>query len=459
MSETLLEKTRAAHEDIELFKRAASLAMMDDARSHRDNMNQVHWMNNFTDKICDRYQTLHNIYEDKHGDRQREIQDMAMGGKGPQLFSTFYEQLKEIKEFHRKSPYLSIERPEAEQLLNNLEGVDNLFSGEESFGKYLDLHPFFQQFINLTNVERVDYIEYLERFSSFPDRDSVKNQKYVEYVDSLCKYLVNFVKRTQPMYDIDAKAAEFEKDFNQQWENGSFLPVGYCDIDREREESGLWCKESQKLFKSEAVLKNYLAGKKFQKDKKWYNTTFRLICLNEMKIEKMSAFLEDAVEATKEHVQIKFAIRGDEGNNEDEAEGEVVDSDSSEEVEIKLEKANYPVGWDGNPIPFWLYKLHGLGIEYKCEICGNMSYWGPRAFDRHFQEWRHSHGMKCLRLENSKEFHHITKIQDALELDKRLKELKSKDVWKEDEMEECEDFDGNVMNKKTFLDLRAQGLI
>jgi hypothetical protein len=25
---------------------------------------------------------------------------------------------------------------------------------------------------------------------------------------------------------------------------------------------------------------------------------------------------------------------------------------------------NLPLGWDGKPIPFWLYKLHGLGIEY-----------------------------------------------------------------------------------------------
>jgi len=27
---------------------------------------------------------------------------------------------------------------------------------------------------------------------------------------------------------------------------------------------------------------------------------------------------------------------------------------------------NLPLGWDGKPIPYWLYKLHGLGIEYKC---------------------------------------------------------------------------------------------
>ena len=42
------------------------------------------------------------------------------------------------------------------------------------------------------------------------------------------------------------------------------------------------------------------------------------------------------------------------------------------------------MGWDGKPIPYWLYKLHGLNKEYKCEICGGASYWGRRAFEKHF---------------------------------------------------------------------------
>ena len=75
---------------------------------------------------------------------------------------------------------------------------------------------------------------------------------------------------------------------------------------------------------------------------------------------------------------------------------------------------NYPVGWDGKPIPYWLYKLHGLGIEYKCEICGNTSYFGRRSFERHFQEWRHAYGMKCLGIPNTKHFNEITNINDAL---------------------------------------------
>jgi hypothetical protein len=132
-------------------------------------------------------------------ERNRERQDT--GGKGAELFSTFYDQLKDIKgtlvlqlfslsffhspsshsysssthsraEFHRKSPHLEIERPEAEQILNNLSGVENLFTGEEGYGRYLDLHPHFQTFVNLKGIDRVDYIEYLERFSSFPDRAS-----------------------------------------------------------------------------------------------------------------------------------------------------------------------------------------------------------------------------------------------------------------------------------------------
>jgi hypothetical protein len=62
------------------------------------------------------------------------------------------------------------------------------------------------------------------------------------------------------------------------------------------------------------------------------------------------------------------------------------------------------MGWDGKPIPYWLYKLHGLNLEFTCEICGNYSYWGRRAYERHFKEFRHQHGMRCLNVPNTKAF-------------------------------------------------------
>lgn len=99
-------------------------------------------------------------------------------------------------------------------------------------------------------------------------------------------------------------------------------------------------------------------------------------------------------------------------NAYEEAEQDI-ESESSD-GEPTYNPKNLPLGWDGKPIPYWLYKLHGLSIEYKCEICGNYSYWGRRAFERHFQEWRHAYGMKCLRIPNTVHFKEITSINDAL---------------------------------------------
>lgn len=94
---------------------------------------------------------------------------------------------------------------------------------------------------------------------------------------------------------------------------------------------------------------------------------------------------------------------------------EFVDQDSDDEDDEKIyNPLKLPLGWDGKPIPYWLYKLHGLGVEYPCEICGNYVYMGRKAFDKHFQEWRHAQGMRSLGIPNTRQFHEITKIDDVL---------------------------------------------
>lgn len=47
--------------------------------------------------------------------------------------------------------------------------------------------------------------------------------------------------------------------------------------------------------------------------------------------------------------------------------------ESEEEDEFVYNPLKLPLGWDGKPIPYWLYKLHGLNLEFKCEICGECS--------------------------------------------------------------------------------------
>lgn len=92
----------------------------------------------------------------------------------------------------------------------------------------------------------------------------------------------------------------------------------------------------------------------------------------------------------------------------------VDEEEKGEEEERIYNPLKLPLGWDGKPIPYWLYKLHGLGVEYRCEICSDAVYMGRKNFDRHFQESRHAFGMRALGLPNTRHFHEITGIQDAL---------------------------------------------
>ena len=90
------------------------------------------------------------------------------------------------------------------------------------------------------------------------------------------------------------------------------------------------------------------------------------------------------------------------------------DSDDDDEDAPIYNPKGVPLGWDGKPIPYWLFKLHGLNHFYPCEICGNESYRGRRNFETHFAEAKHSFGMKSLGIPNTKHFHGVTKIEDAL---------------------------------------------
>jgi len=103
--------------------------------------------------------------------------------------------------------------------------------------------------------------------------------------------------------------------------------------------------------------------------------------------------------------------------------------------------------------------LHGLNISYNCEICGNFTYKGPKAFQRHFAEWRHAHGMRCLGIPNTAHFANVTQIEDAITLWEKLKSQKQSERWIADQEEEFEDSLGNVVNRKTFEDLKRQGLL
>lgn len=135
------------------------------------------------------------------------------------------------------------------------------------------------------------------------------------------------------------------------------------------------------------------------------------------------------------------------------------DEDSDDEDAPIYNPKGVPLGWDGKPIPYWLFKLHGLNHFYPCEICGNESYRGRRNFETHFAEAKHSFGMKSLGIPNTKHFHGVTKIEDAQELWEKLKGQLRHDQFDGTKDEEYEDSHGNVLSRATYEDLARQGLL
>lgn len=100
---------------------------------------------------------------------------------------------------------------------------------------------------------------------------------YKDYLQSLLDYLISFFRRAQPLFNLDGTLLKDEADFARSWEDGTFIPVGYNDEDRARDENPLWDKYSQKLFTNENVFKSYKSGKQYQKNVQRYETSSTLL--------------------------------------------------------------------------------------------------------------------------------------------------------------------------------------
>merc|ERR1712080_396357 len=178
----------------------------------------------------------------------------------------------------------------------------------------------------------------------------------------------------------------------------------------------------------------------------------------EAQIYRFAELLSEIRNDTVENVERKQARSGQERDDSADELSDQEENDADDD-DIPYNPKNLPLGWDGKPIPYWLYKLHGLNISYVCEICGNFTYKGPKAYQRHFSEWRHAHGMRCLGIPNTAHFANVTNIEDAINLWEKIKNTKSTQRWQPEQEEEFEDSQGNVVNKKTFDDLKRQGLL
>ncbi|KAF8351610.1 hypothetical protein F5887DRAFT_1094502 [Amanita rubescens] len=515
--DSIIEVQRQTHEEIELLETALYTLLSRHQSSHDRKLQAEHRAAQILERIFARVSSVSNVYDD-HTSRKAELDLLSANAQQNDL-SEFYSRLVKIQEHHTKYPdsvpggfdleiAAFVDEPDQEAGDEDFEEEDPvslLFSGEESYGKYLDLYAQHTAYCNLKNIgKRPGYLQYLDILMNAQNtplhsdlsRETRTTKEFEAYLKGLYTYLFSFVKRTQPLVDVNAQEQAAEEEFEKKWDAKEIIGWDEPSIDKPQSngsESGIWCSACQKLYSKQTVYDAHLTSKKHVKAAAKQNSeapsnqngvaqapvtnsanhsarTFRIrSCARYTTLAtRLLESLIPTLNETKSNVERRFSLTAREREQEllEQAHPPptpVNTTDGAPEEEKEEERIynplKLPLGWDGKPIPYWLYKLHGLGVEYKCEICSDYVYMGRKNFDRHFQESRHAFGMRALGLPNTKHFHEITRIEDALSLAEKLKQEGRHEIFEQETMEELEDDEGNVYNRKTYEDLKKQGLI
>ncbi|KAJ1906439.1 Pre-mRNA-splicing factor sap61, partial [Tieghemiomyces parasiticus] len=352
-------------------------------------------------------------------------------------------------------------------------------------GRYLDLHEQHEQYANLKDVPKLDYLAYLgelDNFAAIPRAS--KNQAYRDYLASLQTYLEDYFTRALPLFDVARCRSAAATDFDTRWTEHRVRGWETSEADQLQELFPLYCLACRKQYSKQTVYDAHLKSRKHQKAAKALEQTGqraddpaavrqaqratlaeldakdRAVAWQECLIAKYLEALGEKREDTRANVERKQALTEEERNAEVQEEDVDVDQYESDDNEPIYNPLKLPLGWDGKPIPYWLYKLHGLSHNYDCEICGDYTYRGRKDFDRHFTEWRHVHGLRCLGIPpGDRAFIGITRIEDAVRLWDKMKAGRKSEKNQTEHIEEFEDSEGNVFSKKTYEDLKRQGLI
>ena len=533
MSNTILEQIRHKYEEIEQYEKAISKSL-----SYRDNnpsesVVSESIIKRCQDKIQQNSRDIIDLFEDKSENFKQEklimtgnmdymssklcllkptninnnnnYINLLMKKRKADIWVNFYDKIKDIKMVNKSGNDFN-HAITGDKIFNNLLSEINLktlFTNEENFGKCLDLHELYHEYINIPNIfnndiknknnsinsllnenmneiAKFDYLNYLKNLDNFKNIsiNIKKTDEYIKYIKHLTQYLKSFFVKIYPLINFNEIQDIIDSKFEDDQENLDNKSIELNE--EETKKKDLFCHICNKSFAKETLMEAHMKSKKHLKKlnlSKNNNTNnnnnnntlinkeknkieediLRDINYYEYQIIRYKDILQNIIDNTISQIRKKQTMTKEELDQDRLNEINIKKNEKEDKKKIFNPK-NIPMDWDGKPLPYWLYKVHGLGVEYKCEICGGASYWGRRAFEHHFQEWRHAYGMKCLRLPNTLQFKNITKIEDALKLHHKLIEDKNKTEFNPDIEEQYEDENGNVYNKKMMMDLKKQGL-
>ena len=503
MASTLLEQTREAHEECERLERFIVADLKTEAITHKQRLRQGHRVNRALDAIAANAKRLRATYADADRARAEELAsfgtlDTNSVASDPNddpetiaretrdagtAFSSFYRRLEETRAYHASRPGMFAPPPDA--FTRTFESdVPLTFSGEESNGRFLDLHAHHSAFRNAPFGDpSVPYVAFLADVGVSQMRAIPRARKfgdaYSAYLESLRAYLAGFLEKVAPLRFSGREregADDEEKVFDEAWRAGKC--VGWED----RGVSGFGNPETEHTNASDsnllsvgsvleelrgassleevsrrvrgdpeavkarlAALSMKIGGTETQRLERLFEVTAlasnvkkhenvaqrrareaarerlarggrgparaekraKAVARLERDVAALLFELRGTLDATKAQVEKKQTLSAAELEAENEEDSDFIASESDDD-DTRDDPVNnplrLPLGFDGKPIPYWLYKLHGLNLEFTCEICGNYSYWGRRAYERLSSEPRHQHGMRCLKIPNTKAF-------------------------------------------------------
>jgi splicing factor 3A subunit 3 len=206
------------------------------------------------------------FYEDGEGSaRREELDEMA----GTEVFSTFYDKLKMIRDYYKQYPDTLPQQQEYE-VKPRVQ-----FSGAEVGGTFVDLFVLFERFINMPMFTRIDYLTFLNTFSDFTGVTRVQKflpfhyPQYKSYLTDLRAYLLDFQQRTNPLAETAVLLELVKEDFEAQWAHRAVAGWGEeaatLAPSTERANDPLYCSDCCKLFSSTNTYTSHLQGRKHKK--------------------------------------------------------------------------------------------------------------------------------------------------------------------------------------------------
>ena len=496
MASTLLEQTREAHEECERLERFIVSDLKTEAITHKQRLRQGHRVNRALDAIAANAKRLRATYADADRARAEELASFGTLEKTSKAspssadptddhdlnataFASFYRRLEETRAYHDARPGMFAPHPGA--FVRTFEAdVPLTFSGEESHGRFLDLHAQHLAFRNAPFGDAsCSYVAFLAdvgaaQMAAVP-RAKKFSAAYAAYLESTRAYLRGFLEKVAPLRFAETSVGgeDDERGFEEAWAAGavvgwedrgvsaesapgestgspSGLSIGSVleelrgatsleEVTRRvrgdpeavkarlaalgAKRGGTETQRLERLFAVSALDASVRDSRTWPKgvpahllakgaavaaaDPVRAEKRAKAVARAERAVASLFERLRSTLDATKAQVEKKQTLSAAELEAENEEDSDFVASESDDE-DARDDPVNnplrLPLGFDGKPIPYWLYKLHGLNLEFTCEICGNYSYWGRRAYERHFKEARHQHGMRCLNIPNTKAF-------------------------------------------------------